>query len=131
MFWRGVFDTFNSAPIFGAVLVLGLLRRSRVAVALAASSLVHFAFDLPLHHGDGHRHFFPLSDWIYDSPVSYWDPEHFGTWAALGEAALVLGCSVALWKRTEKRLWKVLLGGVNVLFVGAWLAYYGRRLLGL
>ncbi len=46
--------------------------------------------DLPVHHDDGHRHFFPLSDWRFASPVSYWDPEHYGRIVGTAEAVFVV-----------------------------------------
>ena len=41
-------------------------------------ALLHVAGDFPVHHDDAHRHFFPLSDWRFASPVSYWDSSHYG-----------------------------------------------------
>jgi len=135
--WRAVFDGFNSVPIFGALLAIGLAGRRfsdhighRVLAALSASVLVHCAFDLPIHHNDGHRHFFPFSDWIYRSPVSYWDPEHHGTWAAAAEIALVAGAAVLLWSHLQKRRYRVLAAGLPVLMTIGWVAFYGRRLVG-
>jgi len=76
--WQTLFDAFNSIPL----IILGMLgayaARSHIVGACLLSMLLHTLTDLPVHHDDGHRHFFPLSDWRFDSPVSYWDPAHYG-----------------------------------------------------
>ena len=41
------------------------------------------------HRDDSHRHPYPLSDWRFISPLSYWDPVHHGQWLGLAEASLV------------------------------------------
>ena len=51
---------------------------------------LHVPEDLFLHHDDGHRHFYPLSQWRYSSPVSYWDPNHYGKIVAPLEALAVV-----------------------------------------
>ncbi|MFT6775748.1 MAG: hypothetical protein ACJA1L_003471 [Paracoccaceae bacterium] len=89
-FWQGVFAVDNSIPIWGALLGLALLT-GRKAVALAAgAALVHLATDLPLHNEDARRHFWPLTDWMYRSPLSYWDPRHHGREVRMAEAAVML-----------------------------------------
>jgi hypothetical protein len=40
--------------------------------------VLHVAADLPLHREDAHGHFYPFSDWHFESPISYWDPAHHG-----------------------------------------------------
>ena len=76
--WQLFFDYFNSVPIYASLLVLCIAFKSRFAYLLCASALIHLFFDFPLHHDDAHRHFLPFSDWRFSSPISYWDPRHFG-----------------------------------------------------
>ena len=50
---------------------------------LALGAMIHTLADIPLHTDDGPLLFWPLN-WSYrfESPVSYWDPDHHGrTWA--------------------------------------------------
>lgn len=76
--WQYLFDVFNSFPI-ALVLLLGAWRfECRWLQLLLVSAMLHMIFDLPLHHDDGHRHFLPLTNWRFESPISYWDPKHFG-----------------------------------------------------
>jgi len=94
--WQAVFHLFHSFPLALLGLFGGLLARSRWAAVLFASLMLHGVGDFLLHHDDAHRHFFPLSDWQFHSPVSYWDPAHFGEIVVVLEGIVVLGGSIYL-----------------------------------
>ena len=68
--WQTFFDVFNSIPIALACLLVAVACRRPLAVILLASVLLHLVCDLPLHHDDAHRHFWP-HPWRYQSPFSY------------------------------------------------------------
>ena len=74
--WRQVFAVDNSFIVWGLALLLARAFGARNAMVFAASGLLHLAFDFPLHHDDGRPHFWPLSDWVFQSPISYWDKAH-------------------------------------------------------
>lgn len=76
--WQAVFRVDNSFLIWGALLALCWWWRSAAGMVFAASALLHLAFDFPLHHDDGRAHFWPLSDWVFASPLSYWDRAAYG-----------------------------------------------------
>lgn len=97
--WQRIFRVDNSIVLWGLVLAFGLLRRSGVVIALSGAALLHLVADLLLHHDDGRPHFWPLTDWIYESPVSYWDPLHYGGIVGPLEVLAVLACSLILWRR--------------------------------
>lgn len=97
--WMRVFRVDNSFIVWGALLALALWWRAAWAVALTGAALLHIACDFPLHHDDGRPHFWPVSDWIFESPVSYWDRSaHAGIFGPL-EILLCLGACVWLWTR--------------------------------
>lgn len=70
-----------------------------MAFAFSASALISSATDFLLHHNDGHMHFWPLSTWRFTSPVSYWDPAHYGNFFGIFEAMLGLAFAVILFRR--------------------------------
>lgn len=78
--WQWFFDIFNSIPVFLLIAVLAYWRKQRMLFLVSASAFVHVLFDLPVHNDDAHRHFLPISNWRFISPVSYWDPKHFGVY---------------------------------------------------
>ncbi len=125
--WQLLFDTFNSIPLALLGLALAGLASPRVRPAVRiffGAMLLHFAFDLPLHHDDAHRHFLPFSKWRFESSVSYWDPAHGGMLGAGLEVALVLGSSAILWRRFEQRWIRGLLVFWNGLSMSVYSYFY-------
>lgn len=114
-FWQTTFDFFNSIPL--ALLGLGIMfYAGRTGIALLfASILLHCLEDLPLHHDDGHRHFWPFSNFRFESPVSYWDPDHYGVIAGRIELGLVLIASIYVFNRVRSPWTKGLLIVANAL----------------
>ncbi len=140
--WQVVFDIPSSIPLLALALCILLVligRRSTAtggippagvaaaprparltaAALFVASMILHALGDLPLHREDAHRHFFPFSDWRFTSPVSYWDPDHYGGYAAIGEVLLVLAVSVFLFRAYQGRGRWIVAGvaGIYALFV--------------
>ena len=94
----------NSFPLFGALLAASLVFIWRAASIFAGAGLIHLVCDFALHAKDAHRHFWPVSDWRFQSPLSYWDPVHFGVYVGLAEATL--GCAlIVLVFRRFRALW--------------------------
>ena len=120
--WQARIDVFNSLPLIAVAAVAASVARAPRALALCASMGLHVLFDLPFHHDDAHRHFYPLSDWRFESPVSYWDPRHHGAVFASFEAAAVLVGSAVLARRHGSLGVRILLGLVVALYA-AYLAF--------
>ncbi len=78
---------------------------TNLALPFAAAALVHSCADFLVHREDAHMHFWPLSQWRFISPVSYWDRNHYGAQFSLFEAAL--GISMALRLFITFRRWPV------------------------
>lgn len=97
--WQAVFRVDNSFLVWGALLAFLRWRGSAAGAVFAASALLHLAFDLPLHHDDGRPHFWPLSSWVYESPVSYWDRQHYGEVIGLIEMAVCALLLAVLFRR--------------------------------
>ena len=120
--WQVVFDAFNSVPLYlGAGLVAWWARR-RAALFCSASALAHLALDLPFHREDGHRHWLPFSDWRFVSPVSYWDPAHYGAWFSVLELALLFAAAAVIARRHENPWIRGALGAVAAGCTTAWVA---------
>jgi len=101
--WQRIFAIDNSFIIWGVLLAIALQLRSGPAIALTGAALLHLALDFPLHHDDARRHFWPLSNWVFQSPVSYWDRNHYGE--IVGPAEIARSLAACIWLWTRHRFW--------------------------
>ena len=97
--WQLIFAIDNSFLLWGALLAFAAFLRSGVLLALSGAALLHLLLDFGLHHDDARRHFWPLTDWVFVSPFSYWDPRHYGGWIGPLEVGLALSLCLILWRR--------------------------------
>ena len=116
-FWQDVVAWGNSVPLY--LLLLGIawiLIRKEIQPAgtllavFAGSCLAHMALDFPVHVEDAHRHLFPLSNFRFRSPVSYWDPKHFGVQMATFESLLGIGLSIFLMRKFKSLIARIAIG---------------------
>lgn len=104
--WQAVFAIDHSFFVWGGLVALGLALRRPVLAAFAGAGLAHAAVDFVLHNDDARRQLWPVSDWVFRSPVSYWDPAYYGNIVAPVEAGLVLVLAVLLLRRL-RRWWEI------------------------
>ena len=89
-FNQNIVALFHSLPL---ALIGGLICFYfdwKFGAVLCASMICHSLLDLPVHNNDAHRHFFPISDYRFLSPFSYWDVNHYAKYVAGVEVLLVL-----------------------------------------
>lgn len=97
--WQGIFAVDNSIPLWAALGLVALALRRPALAVFAGAGLLHLAFDLPLHNSDARPHFWPLTDRVFRSPLSYWDPALHGPWVARVEGLACLALGALLWRR--------------------------------
>lgn len=97
--WQGVFAVDNSFIVWGLALLMAGVVRNAPAMAFAAGGLLHVATDFPLHNDDARRHFWPISDWVFVSPLSYWDSQHRAAIVAPVELLFALASAVIILRR--------------------------------
>lgn len=108
--WQTFIDVFNALPLIALGAFVAWRARASTWLAFFASMAVHCVIDLLVHREDAHAHFFPLSSWRFVSPVSYWDPRHYGAVVGLVELVLVFGGAAVLIRSYEHRPWQVIAG---------------------
>jgi hypothetical protein len=120
--WQRIFSIDNSFFVWALVIAIGLYAKREWVWVLGVACIVHVLADFPLHHDDGRAHFWPVSDWVFQSPVSYWDVNHHAGIVAPLEGLLCILLYVYLfWKFRTRRARQVLFGclAVPALIVGA------------
>lgn len=85
--------------------------------AFSGSALLHSVIDFLSHRDDAHMHLWPLTQWRFRSPVSYWDPNHFGNWFGMIEAAIGVLLVVVLFRRYRNVWLRLALALATVLYL--------------
>lgn len=121
--WKTIIDYTHNIPIWMALTLAGwlMLRRGADKIAVTgqaflvfgASALLHAVCDFFVHTTDAHAQFRPFTDWRFHSPVSYYQPQHFGREFAVFELAFCV--FAAIWLFRSFRSWTV--RGLAILMV--------------
>ena len=120
LYWQNWWQMCNAIGhnfwLWGGLVVLGLYMRDRLSASVrsfdgwtslslfAGSALLHTAVDFICHREDAHMSLWPVTRWKFMSPVSYYDPQHYGTWFSLFEAGLGVFLAYVLYRQFKHRL---------------------------
>lgn len=121
--WQQVFAIDNSFVLWGALFAVALWRQWPALVAFAGAALLHLAFDFPLHSHDARAHFWPISNWVFESPLSYWDSRGWADIIGPIEVSVSIALCVFLLVRFRywaMRLSVVALGALELFASGIW-----------
>ncbi|MEO1720117.1 MAG: hypothetical protein AAFR23_07800 [Pseudomonadota bacterium] len=109
--WTTLGAIFNSIPLYALIALVGLIAPVTTIAVFGAAALLHVALDFPVHAADAHAHFWPITMWRFQSPLSYWDPDHHGQIVSAVEAVVALGLGAILWQRFKSLAARLVLSG--------------------
>lgn len=125
--WQLVFGIDNSLLLWGAACAFSLKSGKPFFIALTGAALVHLICDFALHNDDARAHFWPLSQWRFFSPLSYWDSQHHAAIVAPVEGAIAAVATLFLirnrWHLSIK-IGMVLLLVAELVVLTNWLMYF-------
>jgi membrane-bound metal-dependent hydrolase YbcI (DUF457 family) len=132
-YWQNWWQVSNAIGhnvwLWSALTLLGLITRDRLSTSVrafdnwtlvslfAGSALLHTAIDFICHREDAHMSFWPVTRWKFMSPVSYYDPAHYGMWFSLFEATLGLILAAILFRQFKSRILKTCLAIAMAMYV--------------
>ena len=109
VYWRESWQTAvagsHSFPLHLALLLIAHFLRMRWLSVYAMAVLLHAAVDFPVHREDAHAQFWPLTNWKFISPVSYWDRNHYGSIVGTIEVGIAIVMIIVLWRRFNLIIW--------------------------
>lgn len=73
--------------------------RWSLVLVFAFSGLLHAVIDFLSHREDAHMSLWPVTRWKFISPVSHYDPRHYGMAFTIFEAALGFCLAVLLFRQ--------------------------------
>jgi hypothetical protein len=119
---------FHSIPVAIFAAILADYCGWETGKFIFMSMVIHSLGDLPVHHDDAHRHFFPISDYRLISPISYWDPQHYGRIVAGVEVVAVWVGTAVSFPGVASSLGKGLMVTIAGLSAIAYFYIYARPL---
>jgi hypothetical protein len=133
LYWQNWWQVANAIAhnfwLWGGAVLFSILMRERRTIAtptldrwtlvliFAASGLLHSAIDFLCHREDAHMSFWPVTNWKFISPVSYWDPTHFGSYFQIFESLLGLLCVALLITRFSNQIVRLALAVAALIYV--------------
>lgn len=115
--WQAVFAIDHGFLVWGALIGAALWRGNALLRAFAGSGLLHALADFLTHRDDARRQFWPISDWVFRSPVSYWDASYYGDVVAAFEFGLVIVLAAILCRRMKAMRERALILGLAAVIV--------------
>ncbi|MGB3510066.1 MAG: hypothetical protein WBA93_12650 [Microcoleaceae cyanobacterium] len=125
-FIQNLVAIFHSIPLAMIGLLISYYFGCEILQVICISLILHSLLDLPVHNNDAHRHFFPLSNYRFISPISYWDPKHYGSIVALVEMLLVLLGTLRAFPGINSVVGKGLIIMVNIFYGSSYIYFYLR-----
>jgi hypothetical protein len=116
-FWQDINHGFHSIPLI--LIAIGVCYGAKWPVAglFFLSMLLHCFGDFPVHNHDAHRHFFPFSQYRFISPLSYWDPRHYGKIVGTVEKLLTLVSTLYVWPKVTSWTARGVMIALNILYL--------------
>jgi len=116
--WSPFITLSHSLLLWPLLLLIASVFKYKILQYVSITALLHITMDFLVHHDDAYRHFWPLSNWKFLSPISYWDPAYYGYWVSLSDTILIilLLTWISFYYKTKKAQWSIgLLLGLYVL----------------
>ena len=121
--WQAVFAVDNSFIVWSVALRFFCWRKSLWGIAFCVGGLLHLVLDFPFHTHDARMHFWPVSTWVFESPISYWDRNAYANVVGPVEVLMAAGATLILIRR-GLGIWLTLLFAVlflmELLSSGIW-----------
>jgi hypothetical protein len=103
--WNAIFCLAHSFWLLPLCAALSAWWRKPGLTGFFCSALFHAVCDFSVHHSDAYRHFYPFSDWIFHSPVSYWERDFHGHLISMLEGLFSIVC-LGYWLRQLSGRWQ-------------------------
>jgi len=120
--WSPYITLSHSLLLWPLLLLFATIAKQRLLQLFSASAFAHVVLDFFVHHDDAYRHFWPLTNWKFLSPLSYYDPQYYGTWVSTIDSLLIIGLLAwlsTIYTNTRSRIG---IGIIILLYVAALVA---------
>ncbi len=97
------FNLTHSFILWILVFLFAYLFKKLKVVYFSLAGILHITLDLLVHHTDAYAHFYPISNWRFRSPVSYYEPGYYGNWISLVDIILFAIFSILIFRKLNSK----------------------------
>ena len=115
--WSPFITLSHSFILWPFLLLLAHFLGKKFFFWVAGSALLQCIMDFTVHNDDAYKHFWPVSNWRFESPLSYWDPAHYGNIVGSLDTIVVLLLLIYIMKRTDSIKTQRLLVGISIIYI--------------
>jgi hypothetical protein len=108
--WSVLFTLSHSLIIWPILTLFATYKHWLFVRSVAISACFHIIIDFFVHTADAYMHFWPLSNWRFTSPISYWDPAAYGQYVGVFDSILIIGLLSWLFSRYETHRFQIFIG---------------------
>lgn len=116
--WQRVFSIDHGILIWGVLCLVALWRRAGLLFAFAGAGLTHAILDFATHSSDARAQLRPLTDWVFTSPVSYWERDRYSEIVTGIEIVALVALTLWLMLRLERWHERVAAVAVSAIVLG-------------
>jgi len=120
--WSIAFTVSHSLLFWPLLLAVGVYCKKKIIQYISMSALLHITVDFLVHTDDAYKHFWPLTDWRFISPVSYWNRAEYGQYIGVLDSVIVLGLLAYLATRYHTLPWRIGLSAIGMLYIARLIA---------
>jgi len=123
LYWQEPWQTFgsiaNSFPLWAIVVIVAfaLFKYSSRFKTLGLGLLIfsvgyflHISVDFVTHADDAYPQFWPITDWRFFSPISYWQPQYYGRIVGVVEA--IMGLAIVTYLVIKFKQWPIRIAAI-------------------
>lgn len=115
--WVPVFTLSHSLLLWPGLILIGQVTRQKLVMYVGSAGTLHVCLDFLVHNDDAYAHFWPLTDWKFISPVSYWDPNYYGSIVSAVDTVVILSLLTWLYTRYPNQRGRIGIGIIAVLYL--------------
>jgi len=122
--WTPFITLSHSLLLWPLLLLTAYIYDWKITKYVTTAATLHICLDFLVHNDDAYAHFWPLTDWNFISPVSYWDPGHYGQYVGMLDTVVVIALLSWLMTIYQTRSWRIGMSIVIGLYIVSVIAPY-------
>jgi hypothetical protein len=116
--WQVLWSVSHSLWIWPLCLLVSIVSKWKKLQYFFGSMILHIIVDFCVHASDAYSHFWPFNNWRFYSPISYYEPSHYGDVVSFLESIMFVICSYFVYQRIESKMIRAVILLFSFILIG-------------